>query len=723
MADLLLEYIVFEDVCVISTCESIPDNGIVEIPSEYEGVPVVAINHEAFRNQSGMLEVTIPETIVSIGNNAFEGCEGLRKVRMSDNVTNIGSSAFSGCTFLNDIVLPEGLTELSDYIFQGCSSLVTIAIPENVVTINDYAFYLDASLETITIPESVTTIGDCAFLGCTLLKEVKLPEEMDSIGELAFSDCSSLVELKMPKIATIGDNAFLGCEALEKIYISDIHSWLNTNFSNREAHPNYYGNLILMEGEEEVFELVIPETVTSIPNYSFYNCVNIESISFPSSITSIGEYAFYNCPGLKEIEAYDGTVYRSENNCLIKIDSNTLVLGCDSSLIPEDIQVIDKCAFNNRVNITSVKLPNGITEIKDEAFKGCVSLQTIEMGNSILTFGSNIFEGCLALKDAYYTGSKQVWDSYKAKINNSYFSNLIVHNDIMDFDFMAFTYDGYHSLLDLNIIRVNSGNRFDQDLTPQMKDVAAEVPNGDGQYYFGTNYPARPFNINFAFDSLTEKQIRQLKTVFSGQGIHDLIFDEEPYKVWSAKVTGVPQLKYIPFDNKDGQRIYKGEGTVQFTCYWPFAHTPNTDTKISKKFRASGTFEKNGLNLYEYDEWLYPTKAQWAAASGLLSSGATKIGENLGDIPSHFIVQKNSTVNAGVAITVGTLSITPTNNAYKLKWDSKTGIVSGTDAAGDETKRKPIAFTGNSLGTIPVGSGVTLLNVFSTELKYNYWYY
>jgi hypothetical protein len=79
--------------------------------------------------------------------------------------------------------------------------------------------------------------------------------------------------------------------------------------------------------------------------------------------------------------------------------------------------------------------------------------------------------------------------------------------------------------------------------------------------------------VSYAFDSLSESGLARLKEVFRGDGIHDLIFDETPYKVWSAKVTGTASIKHLCFE-ENGERIYKGEGSITFTCYYPFAHTP-----------------------------------------------------------------------------------------------------------------------------------------------------
>jgi predicted phage tail component-like protein len=115
-------------------------------------------------------------------------------------------------------------------------------------------------------------------------------------------------------------------------------------------------------------------------------------------------------------------------------------------------------------------------------------------------------------------------------------------------------------------------------MNPISKDVTVEVPGGDGQYYFGTFHTNTQFTIKFAFEELDEEGFLLLKQVYQNKQISDLIFDETPYKVYSAKVTGDNSLNYIPF-SINGKRVYRGEGTLQFTCYYPYAHTPNRNTK------------------------------------------------------------------------------------------------------------------------------------------------
>jgi predicted phage tail component-like protein len=155
-------------------------------------------------------------------------------------------------------------------------------------------------------------------------------------------------------------------------------------------------------------------------------------------------------------------------------------------------------------------------------------------------------------------------------------------DNIADYDFIAFSFDGLHSYEDFGLYRTSDGDRYNENLAPQMTERTADNPARDGQYYFGTQHKQRVFDIKFAFENLTEAKLSGLKKWLNGKKVADLWFAEAPYKVYSAKVTGTPNIKALCFDeqyNDNGEtktrRIYKGEGSVQFTCYYPYAHTPD----------------------------------------------------------------------------------------------------------------------------------------------------
>ena len=179
-------------------------------------------------------------------------------------------------------------------------------------------------------------------------------------------------------------------------------------------------------------------------------------------------------------------------------------------------------------------------------------------------------------------------------------------------DFISFTYNGVHST-ELGIVRTSSSNRYNDQLVPTSQDKTVVVPGGNGTYFFGSNYTQRAITLNIAYDEVTEATLRRMRKVFSADTIYPLIFDDAPYKVYYAKVSGQPQLNYIPFQNYDSDflggtpRIYKGEGTINFVCYDPFAHCLN-DYKYLNQYIV------NNPSWYKYDN-----KNEWNLSANLLS--------------------------------------------------------------------------------------------------------
>lgn len=305
-----------------------------------------------------------------------------------------------------------------------------------------------------------------------------------------------------------------------------------------------------------------------------------------------------------------------------------------------------------------------------------------------------------------------------------------------DYDFIGFTFNGKHSIDDFGIYRTSNGDRYDEKIVPELNDITAQIPGGDGQYYFRSYYNARQFIIPIAFDSITESQYHEIRLWLKGKEINDLIFDEAPYKVYSAKVVGAPTLKTICFE-QGGQRIYKGEGEIQFTCYYPFAHTPIINNS-----------NKDGRSLDNYDISDYPTKDQWKIDSILPAKHVD--GDNYGDIPTNFVIKCQTQINKEDVLKVGDLEITILeNNIMNLCWDSKSGIVTGKTP--EESKDRPIRTLGKTYGVIPVG-GVNKKQIFYSSqseektfyvdgtyttkqgktgsektprftIEYNYWYY
>ena len=171
-------------------------------------------------------------------------------------------------------------------------------------------------------------------------------------------------------------------------------------------------------------------------------------------------------------------------------------------------------------------------------------------------------------------------------------------------DFTGFKFNEKHSS-DFGIYRVSDGSRYQESLIPTFSDYTSEVAGGTGTHYWGSDFKTKTFNLSFAFDSVTEIQLRKMRKWLATPKLSQLIFDEVPYKYYMGKVTSEPQIEYICFDEYDKEkgynRVYKGEGTISFVCFYPFARS------VYKY-------------LDEYDENIYSNKSEWAESTGMLAS-------------------------------------------------------------------------------------------------------
>lgn len=175
--------------------------------------------------------------------------------------------------------------------------------------------------------------------------------------------------------------------------------------------------------------------------------------------------------------------------------------------------------------------------------------------------------------------------------------------------YLGFTYNGKHSS-EFNIIRVSDGSRFNENLLPTIQDKTIPVPGVSGKIFQRADYDTRVFSISVAYDNMSEQDIRNMRGWLGDKKIHKLVFDELPYKTWYAKVTGTASMKWLPFNEGESNRLYKGEGTIQFTCYEPFAHCSNKWFELEDGFNWETFEDEEKTN--QWREWVY--------SSGLLDT-------------------------------------------------------------------------------------------------------
>ena len=415
-----------------------------------------SIGSSAFYGCSGLISVTIPDSVTSIGNGSFEDCSGMTNFVIPDSVTSVGDSAFSGCSGLTSITIPDSVTSISSYVFSGCSGLTSITIPDSVTSIGSHAFYECSGLTNIVIPDNVTSIGSYAFSGCSGLTSVTIPDSVTSIGAWAFDGCSGLTSITIPdSVTSIGSYAFSECSGLTEVYYQgDLSGWLEIEFGDYGANPMSYADNLYINGELLQGDIYIPEGTAKIGDYTFYNCSGLTSVTIPDSVTSIGDRAFSGCSGLTSVTIPDSVIsigYYAFSGCSgltsvtipdsVTSIGNDAFAGCSgltSVTIPDSVTSIGDRAFSGCSGLTSVTIPDSVISIGRSAFSGCSGLTSITIPDSVTSIGSYAFSECSGLTDVYYQGDLSGWleiefGDYGAN-PMSYADNLYINGELLQGD-------------------------------------------------------------------------------------------------------------------------------------------------------------------------------------------------------------------------------------------------------------------------------------------------
>ena len=229
-----------------------------------------------------------------------------------------------------------------------------------MTSIEEGTFRGNPDLRTLVIGNNIKSIDANSFYGCNQLSSVVIGEKVKSIGKGAFQNCSALSSIQISKnVKLIDDYAFSYCTSLSS--------------------------------------LTLPDSLTTIDYGAFYGCSNLTSICIPNKVAYIGTEAFSYCENLSSIVVEDSNaIYDSRNNCnaIIETATNTLIQGCNSSIISTEVQYISECAFRGLSNITTLTIPNSVISIGKQAFYGCSSLRTLTIGEKVNNIGNNAFRNC-----------------------------------------------------------------------------------------------------------------------------------------------------------------------------------------------------------------------------------------------------------------------------------------------------------------------------------------
>lgn len=277
----------------------------VTIPSKIDGYTVTGVE---YMDTSNVRKIVMPDTVTYIGGEAFGDYDSgvpLEEIVLSKNLKSIGPSAFIRCYDLKSIDIPESVTEIGSGAFTGCYSLKNFNVSKNTdfgenvfgenfwssmnALSDDYNTWLyddnasdffvwngclfayRGSSKTPIIPSGVCGIGDKVFENSDITG-VTIPEGVRYINNGAFKECTSLKSVKFPNsLKRIGSVAFSGCTSLSSV-----------TFGSGLKSIEYYG----FSDCESLKKVVLPEGLEKLDG-AFYECYNLENITFPSSLSEI----------------------------------------------------------------------------------------------------------------------------------------------------------------------------------------------------------------------------------------------------------------------------------------------------------------------------------------------------------------------------------------------------------------------------------------------------
>ncbi len=407
---------------------------------------VETIGYGAFFDCAGLTSVDIANSVTAIGEWAFEDCDNLSKITLPSQLETIGDGAFFDCDNLTEINLPNSLKSIGKYafydsgikriisemtdpcqlgnnVFYNIYSTATLVVPTGaksnyqdtdtewdkfsdivdgefkeianaggipfyyilhpdnktaVVTCklptneqNEYSYSGDIVIpETVNsdgVEYTVTSIGSYAFRYCSGLTSLTIPNSVTSIGIRSIQYCPNLTTLTIPgSVTTIKDFAFNNCEGLTTVTLS--------------------------------------EGIQSIGNAVFGGDIRLTSLTIPKSVTSIGNYPLWGCEALTSLEVESGNAkYDSRGGCnaIIETETNTLIQGCNVTVIPSDVKAIGIRAYYHFTGLTGITLPDGLEVIDENAFQDCSNLTAVVIPSSVTSINYSAFWDCTALKEIH----------------------------------------------------------------------------------------------------------------------------------------------------------------------------------------------------------------------------------------------------------------------------------------------------------------------------------
>ena len=366
----------------------------------------------AFRNNSSIQLICLPDSLTTLEEGTFYGCSSLTEVRMNrlqhigdqtfynctslrtisnfaqraignelSQLESLGNQAFYGCRNLVTVSMGENMTEIGEECFENCVSLRSVEMNGTVPGISRYCFYGCRNLTDITFSEqqqaALKIIGVEAFGGCEQLKNIDFRDltQLTLMGERTFSGCSSLITVKFPESLTkVPDYCFENCEKLSVLQLNatDITT-LGTN--------------VFGESVSDKLNITVPEDVMENYRSELENTLDSQ---YESGLTE------QMLDKITDTEIIDDILYEIVPEGKILKKGYSYIAG-SHEIEADTIEIADE-AFKDCTGLTEIVIPNPATvKIGNRCFTGCTGLTSVQILGNVPEWGEETFMDCTAI--------------------------------------------------------------------------------------------------------------------------------------------------------------------------------------------------------------------------------------------------------------------------------------------------------------------------------------
>lgn len=432
------------------------------------------LNNDIFKNCRNLEKLTL-ENVCDIRGSCFMNCN-LTSLIIPSSVQFIGSYAFSN-NKLYDIFIEDSDTILESKgsnVFLGNEpqqlylgrdiknfgdtwgdSLKNIEIGDNVTIFPSYlgknvpeinmknskikeidsqSFYKNINLNNIVLPSQLISIGSEAFYGCNNLTEIIFPTSLELVGESAFAECKNLTgDLNL--FFNVSKKSFKNCHFNNVVINGNLSVIEEESFVN-----SIYGSLKIEDGikliknsafaDNKFLKVTLPEnTISSIGNEVFKNCINLTTFIVPSSVDTIGYSVFEGC---------------------LKLENLTLVPTETPLYFDSKIETTFSSAVESFGTYSNYHMSPFVIE----------NLKNIFLGRNLIPLYKKEFDNqTVPPFDVYHTQTVNHYNFYSLNVTNSTLEKLIIASNIEDPSYIIDSYStSYNQYFGLSFSNIEWGH-------------------------------------------------------------------------------------------------------------------------------------------------------------------------------------------------------------------------------------------------------------------------